>query len=122
MTNTPMLDKMSQVRDSSQTIGEFVEWLGSQGIQLGNYGEHTYPDEPCDGEIMAGQCEDGRVRRGTHGERDCNVCNGQGRRDIVRTDFQSDGRSIEKLLADYFEIDLDAVEQERRAILSTLGA
>lgn len=31
---TPELDKMHKVKEDSQKIGEFLEWLGSQGIEL----------------------------------------------------------------------------------------
>ncbi len=34
--------------------------------------------------------------------------------------FQHHGRRIEELLADYFEIDLDKVETERRALLDAM--
>lgn len=73
---TPELDKMKGVKERSQSIGAFLDWLQSEReIVLAEYeyrGETLYP---------------------------INL-------------------SIEKLLAEYFEIDLEKVEQERRAILA----
>lgn len=34
MPQTPMLDKMKAVREQSQVIGEFMEWLWSRGYVL----------------------------------------------------------------------------------------
>jgi hypothetical protein len=39
---TPELDKILLVRDASQKIGEFLEWLNEQGIEL-----MTQPKEKC---------------------------------------------------------------------------
>lgn len=70
----PALAKMAEVKDRSQVIGEFIEWLGGEGIELGRWTQSG------------------------------NYC-------LPISD------SIEQLLAKYFEIDLVAVENERRAIL-----
>lgn len=77
MCEFPELDKMLEVQEQSQAIGEFLEWLQSQGIILSRF------DDESDALV------------GTH-------------------------RSIERLLADYFEIDLDAVERERRVMLERI--
>jgi hypothetical protein len=34
MTDYPEHDKLALVKDETQAAGEFVEWLGSQGIHL----------------------------------------------------------------------------------------
>lgn len=69
--------KQSQHLFAGQTIGEFLEWLSSQGVMLMRYNE--FSDE-----------------------------------------FESDHRSINQLLADYFEIDLNAIETEKRAMLDRM--
>lgn len=74
---TPELDRMGEVHDHSQAIGEFLGWLGNQGIALCRF------DKESESYFM----------------------------DYV---------SIEKRLAEYFEIDLNKVEQERRTILKHL--
>ena len=76
---TPMLDKMSKVRDESRSIGEFLEWLGSRDprlylCELDEDAKQYYPSFP----------------------------------------------GIEKLLAEFFEIDLNEAEKERCQILETI--
>lgn len=73
----PQLAKMQEVQPTSQAIGEFLDWLGEQRIDL---------------------CS---VIPGTGHDRWAPIVDGH-----------------EKLLARYFQIDLDAVERERRDILS----
>lgn len=77
MSEFPELDKMLEVQEQSQAIGEFLEWLQSQGIILARF------DDESDALV------------GTH-------------------------RSIERLLADYFEIDLDAAEREKSLMLERI--
>lgn len=75
---TPEIDKMHVVKDRSQAIGEFIEWIRSEkGWEIASYndgGERLWP---------------------------------------VNT-------SIERLLAEFFGIDLDKVEKEKRALLNQL--
>lgn len=33
----PEHEKLRAISDQSQTVGEFVEWMGQQGIHLGEY-------------------------------------------------------------------------------------
>lgn len=87
---TPTLDKMREVREKSQAIGEFLEWLESTGVQLVTYHSHGDKCEDEDGDIMCGISED---------------------------EPMPEHRSIERLLAEFFEIDLKVVEEERRALL-----
>ncbi len=73
---TPELDKMRAVKDKSQAIGEFIDWLRQDN---------------------------------------CDIC-----------EMDDNGhylpiyQSIEKWLAEYFEIDLNKCEEERRAILDAI--
>ena len=70
---TPELDKMRDVKDKSQHIGEFVEWLNNEGYSIATRGldDLLYPTN----------------------------------------------LSIERLLANYYKIDLCKCENEREAIL-----
>jgi hypothetical protein len=73
---TPMLDKMLEVKDKSQTIGDFLEWIGHREPRLylcevDQDAEQYYPSFP----------------------------------------------GIEKLLAEFFGINLDEAERERRRLL-----
>ena len=45
----PQLAKMQAVQEQSQAIGEFLEWLGENGMTIctseaGLRGDHFYPD------------------------------------------------------------------------------
>jgi len=76
---TPMLDKMLSVKDKSQCIGEFIEWLGCREPKLylcevDQDAEQFYPSFP----------------------------------------------GIEKLLAEFFEIDLEEADRERLQILNAI--
>jgi len=70
LPETPELEKMRGVREESQKIGQFLDWLRGEGMQ------------------------------------------------IVDGDDEPLYLSIEQLLAKYFEIDLEKVEEERRALLA----
>lgn len=43
MSKTPELDKMLAVKEKSQVVGEFLEWLNEQKIVLAEY-----TDDTCD--------------------------------------------------------------------------
>ena len=89
----PECEKMKSVRDESQTIGEFLEWLfDEKGYRLGFY--HTHDGETCNKHSDCGMVE--------------NYMN-----PVV-------GFSIEYILAEYFKIDLKKVEEEKRAMLDAI--
>lgn len=72
----PEHEKINAVKDQSQTIGDFLDWIRREkGIVLANYGNS----------------------------------------DVAW--LAPDGTAKERLLAEYFEIDLDALEAEKRAML-----
>lgn len=72
----PECDKMLAIHEDSQKIGEFIEWLGEQGMEI------------------CVDCMDG--------------------------EYTPLRKTREQLLAEYFDIDLEKVEQERRKILKSL--
>lgn len=80
---TPELDKMLAVKEKSQAIGEFLEWLDGQEIMLAEW-------------------------TGSN----CDEC---GKEVLMLMVMHR-----EKLLAKYFEIDLNKCEQERQQILADL--
>jgi len=69
----PIHEKLQAVQAESQVIGEFLEWLESQGVHLAVYYEE----------------------RG----------------------LSPDRRSIQTVLADYYDIDLDGLEAEKKNML-----
>lgn len=95
--STPELDKMGLVQDKSQAIGEFLEWLqNTKGYTLAEYRHVNVDGEDIDDD----EYEESRRQY-------------EDRLFPVR-------RQIEQLLAEYFEIDLDKVEAEKRTILDAL--
>jgi hypothetical protein len=90
---TPELDKIKSVSGSSQTIGDFLEWLRNQDVVLAEYHKHEdscFPEEDT--------------------ERLEPMCNMDDRLVPVQM-------SIERWLAKYFDIDLDKAEEERVTVL-----
>lgn len=71
----PECKKMAAVKNESQAIGSFLDWLEGE---------------------------------------DLFICN------LEKEEYRPIHTTIEKLLAEYFEIDLDKVEEERRQILDEL--
>lgn len=51
-SNHPELDKMAAIRDQTQVIGEFLEWLTSQGINLMAWREDLTDIRPTDPECL----------------------------------------------------------------------
>jgi hypothetical protein len=144
MPPTPELDKMSAVRDRSQTIGDFLDWLSQEkNWHLGAYViERDFePGERFTVEKIerAGSPDVYRVR--DHGSMNTYSYVG-GRWDtreeaeesarlhdedyIRRTEehasrpYRRQSYAMEELLAEFFEIDLKKVEEERRAILEAI--
>ena len=93
MSDYPEHAKLEAIRDRSQAIGEFLDSCG-----------YTVCDLVCVrcGAILTGP------KREDHGG-----CDGDTRYLPLR-------QSIERTLAEYFGIDLDKIEQERRTMLEVL--
>ncbi|MFA7264765.1 MAG: hypothetical protein WC054_00395 [Candidatus Nanopelagicales bacterium] len=77
----PECEKMRAVRNESDVLSDFVDWLGQNGRFIGHYVKPKGYSQ----EIMV-----------------------------------LDARSFEQLFADYFDIDLNKVEVERRQMLEDL--
>jgi hypothetical protein len=86
---TPEHDKLHEVRERSQAIGEFLEWLGERGVSLAVRHQHS-----------DGCREDGFL-----------IC------DFREDELASFAFQTNQLLAEFFEIDLDTLEAEKTALL-----
>ena len=96
---TPELNRLQAVTDKSQAIGQFLEWLRDEKhLSLGSPHEH---DDGCENEQWPNK---GRKFL-------CGFSTG---------DLMPNFPNIEKLLAEYFEIDLDKCERERRRLLAMI--
>jgi hypothetical protein len=94
---SPELDKLHAVKDKSQACGEFVEWLGEKhGVVLAKPHIHTR------------FCREGES---AFGPINCDARSGELVRDHV---------TLTKRLAEFFEIDMDKVEEEKRALLDEI--
>lgn len=58
MTDYPEHDKMLAVQDKTQAIGEFVEWLESQGVQLMVWREDLTDSRPTEPECRKRRTDD----------------------------------------------------------------
>ncbi len=105
---TPELDRERAVADDAQIIGEFLEWLEEEKIHLIVYRDATdWTSCWCTIQSIDGEANP-----------KCSDCHGKGTYQITCKDEpMPDGRSIQKLLADYFKIDLNKTEAERRELL-----
>lgn len=136
---TPELDKMHAVHEESQAIGAFLKWLDEQGIVFCTW------EQPTESRLCTGVTRDSWDRDNCGGTgvalrsvtdpsspRDrrtylievgdqCGRCHGTGHIEYPGAEqFVPDYMSIEKRLAEYFDIDLNKVEQEKRALLASL--
>lgn len=96
MSEYPEHEKLKLISDKSQAIGEFLAWLESGGL-------HAPPNEAHETESY------GSVELAYRPE----LCGGPERSD----ELWPLSWSKQRLLAAYFEIDLDKIEDEKRAML-----
>ncbi len=87
------IDKLNKIKDKSQSIGLFLDWLLADGLLLCRRHEHNEGCRDGSGELWCGYHE---------GE-------------AVPVTY-----NIQELLAGYFDIDLKKVEEEKMEILENL--
>jgi len=91
----PECEKLVSVSDKSQELGLFLEWVLSNQGTLCNWLDARYYDEKSGDRLE---------------EYEVNC--------VVESEgYYPARKSIERILADYFEIDLDKVDKERQALL-----
>ena len=116
---TPELDKMLKVKDESQAIGRFLDWLVEERhIFLAEF--HKHDDGCCIVENINCPLCSGYKFRG----RICSRCDGTG---SISNEHRACGcvdstmlrisQSFDKLLHEYYDIDDNAEEAERLAVL-----
>jgi hypothetical protein len=122
MSNYPEHDKLTAISDQSQAIGEFLEWLPSQGRFIGAW--RTVVDCPGGGIWEKWSCIGGvkvNDRTGEEGD-ECPVCDGRGVVDAAEPIPEVAYVDINKILAEFFDIDLNKLEAEKRAMLDEIRA
>ncbi len=111
---TPELDKMLQVKEKSQNIGEFLEWLqDTQKISLCKYKneEIIYIDKDFEERVNA--CDNELDKQALR-------MNNPNKVNYVNAGWHKELCSIESILAEYFQIDLIKAEKERSALLQSI--
>jgi len=122
---------MKAIQGDSQKLGSFLEWMGEQGFVIAVRHKHTGsadPDEPsgcweahteCTASCF---CTAPKPHNPADMGRKCickkevdNLCG------FSQNELAMSSMTTEKLLAKYFEIDLQKVDDEKRAILDTIG-
>lgn len=152
MSDYPEHDKQAEVIDQTQAIGEFLDWLASQGVHLMKWREDLTDTRPTDG-----KCE---VRRRDRPKQPCDptladdtgsawyytahcmhwhdekretdsasqrgiCCHcGKGRHYEVTglSAWTPESRGVLQLLADWAGIDLNKIEAEKRQMLAAIRA
>ena len=109
----PEHTRLQAVVKESQACGDFLEWLKNQrGVTLMRW-EATNDSEPC----WKGRSFPLGPEESHEG---CKKCNGTGVIDRTDHAWVRYPPSTERLLADYFQIDLDKIEQEKQRMLEAL--
>jgi hypothetical protein len=117
----PEHEKLKGLDGRNEVIGDFIQWLlNERGMILCEWRE---------GEIDIRVCPDLSCRNGQrmsvtgkdYGP--CVRCNGRGSVEVeLDARLVPNSVGLEDLLADYFKIDMTALEQEKRAMLDELRA
>lgn len=132
---TPELDKMLAITDKSQVIGEFLEWLFSEhNVRFMRWNSEEEPT-PCthhpksrheerkiDVQRLKAELEGAAFDAPSEGHPVTCRCGGTG---VITTYHEGwedvrpsqSGGTIQAWLADYFEINLATIENERSAVL-----
>jgi len=136
MPPMPESDKVIAAAPQSQKLGEFLDWLGSKGIILGKH--VAVLDPPTRYTVVeCPTCSDcwrvhdecsisiSGLTRGHYSQEDAQdaATELEDERKLEAEDnpvFTPLYNSTERLLAEYFEIDLDKVDQEKRALLEAM--
>jgi hypothetical protein len=94
----PVSSKLREIQELSQKCGELMEWLETKDIHLGKYHEHT---EECSDPVVWGLPEGTRNHY-------CGLSEGV---------LYPETISMTRLLAEFFGIDLKALEAEKERML-----
>lgn len=151
MSEYPEHDKQALVMDQTQAIGEFLEWLNSQGVQLMTWREDLTDSRPTDRDCATrfdphgmASCDPQREggqdyldwrrshclhwsdaeRSGAAGEPGtcCRCGKGEYYEVTGISAHVHESRSTTQLLADWAGIDLSKIEAEKRAMLAKIRA
>jgi hypothetical protein len=123
MSSYPEHSKMKNLKVESRTVGEFIEWLSySEKVHFCNHFPDRYICSEC-GEV---EKSDVRFAHTLCSEDGCHKCRNnevEGTIEFLPEGYYSYRYSrIEALIAKFLEIDLNTIENEKRAMLDELRA
>lgn len=106
MSDYPEHEKLSAVKDESQAIGEFLDWLkggfeGSPGYEICEHHDGDYSEAALIADALSGR---------------------ETEKEFDPSGFRPIGATIPQLLARYFNIDQEKIESEKREMLAKLRA
>lgn len=111
MSEYPEHDKLAAVREQSQAMGEFLDFAPytlCEFVRQGNNGEKPYLDEygtPTSQTRTGGRFNDPNPLYESWGDH-----------------YRPVLKPIQSILAEWFDIDQDALEREKRSMLAALAA
>jgi hypothetical protein len=125
MGDYPEHEKLQAVSEQTQAIGEFLDWLNSQGVHLMTWREDltdTRPDDWCEAAKYSHlHCDHWGTEDETH--ECCRCAKPYGLREVTGIKgWVSKRRSTLQLLADWAGIDLAKIESEKRQMLESIRA
>lgn len=118
MSQYPECDKLAAISKESQSIGEFIEWLQQEkGVRLAHYGmKEKWCSCPGFNVFGGDEFKDCPKCKGTHFQQ-----NEDGTPVLIKSEtLMSYPKNTEGLLAEFFKIDMNKVEEERRAMLKSI--
>ena len=114
MAEYPEHDKLCAIKDQSQAIGAFIEWMGEHGYHIC---ERTHAVSESANQVIEAP-EPGTWQRKRLGDRFCDLLGAL--IDANTIYWPTTKRLPNALLAQYFDIDEDKLETEKRAMLDEL--
>lgn len=109
----PEHEKLKAIKDQSQAIGEFIEWLKSQGYYIC---ERRDAERPQEGDVSFPSRTSRRADR--LGDAFCEVLRAVA--DTACIYWPTTKRLPDALLAEYFDINETKLDDEKRAMLGRL--
>lgn len=131
---TPELDRRAAIMPQAETLTEFVDWLEPEGLRICSLNKRRACTGVWDPQAstrgVSYDCDDGTLRLNPYdtlrrfdidrtGET-CPKCDGAGWVERGPGEYEPISEGWERLFARFFELDLDKIEAERRALLASL--
>lgn len=112
MSEYPELDKLSAFKGKTQVVGEFLDWLGEKGLMISRYHKHSIG-------CVGGSEADLKVQRGRLVIKPM-PANATAKCGMSEEDIDLMYPKTETYIAEFFDLDEDKMEEERRAMLADL--